>query len=67
MPVRIHREIALLALALALVGGRSARADVVTVGGEVTTPLTLNTPALGGTPVTATIGGLQYSDRPYTA
>jgi hypothetical protein len=52
---------AIFALAVVLVGSQSARADVITVGGEVATPLTLNTSALGGSTVTATIGGVLYS------
>jgi hypothetical protein len=50
-----------LALAVTLIAGGTAEADPLTIAGEVATPLTLNDNALGGTPVSATIGGVQYS------
>jgi hypothetical protein len=56
-----HTSFLASALALTLVAGGTARADVLSVNGEVATPLTLNDNALGGTSVSATIGGVQYS------
>jgi hypothetical protein len=50
-----------LALAVTLIAGGTAEADPLTINGEVATPLTLNDNALGGTSVSATIGGVQYS------
>ena len=51
----------LLALAVTLIAGGTAAADPLMIGGEVATPLTLNDNALGGTAVSATIGGVLYS------
>jgi hypothetical protein len=50
-----------LGLALALLGVRSASADEITIGGAVSTPLSLNDDALGGTAESAMIGGVSYS------
>src|SRR5580698_962338 len=55
------RDFLVLAFAVTLVAGGTAEAGTLTVSGDVTTPLTLDDAALGGTPVTATIGGVQYS------
>jgi hypothetical protein len=50
-----------LAFAVPLITGGTAEADPLAINGEVATPLTLNDDALGGTSVSATIGGVQYS------
>ncbi len=50
-----------LALAVPLFAGGTAGADTLTVSGQVATPLTLDTSALGGTSVSATVGGVLYS------
>jgi len=51
----------IVALGMALVPGGAARADELSIDGEVTTPLTLDDTALGGTTVMATIGTDVYS------
>lgn len=55
------KHIFALTLALSLAASESPQAGTLTVGGEVATPQTLNDADLGGTTVTATIGGVAYS------
>ena len=55
------KDFLVLALGVTLIAAGTAEAVPLTVNGEVTTPLTLDADALGGTPVSATIGGVVYS------
>jgi len=50
-----------LTLAVPFIVGGTAKADTLSINGEVATPETLNDDALGGSPVSATIGGVIYS------
>jgi hypothetical protein len=55
------KDFLVLALGVTLIAAGTAEAVPLKVNGEVTTPLTLDADALGGTPVSATIGGVVYS------